>query len=275
MTHAPRFAFNRKLPLWYQIAQQLRGRIAAGELPPGSRLPTDRQLAADLQVSVITVRQALAALVDERLIVRHRGRGSFVIGQPASCRELRLIGSADGVIDQQQSEETDVLERAEIAVPWEVAPLFPGSERVTFFRRLRREQGSPLSYALDYTLLAVGRRVERELLRRYPMIKIFRDELGIRLGSIKMSVGAVAATAEIAEHLAVDISSPILRFVGVATDATARTIGVTHMYYRADRFRFTVDIDVAGDRGRSRRTAARAWHLSETPLHAPGSTAIS
>jgi DNA-binding GntR family transcriptional regulator len=100
------------------------------------------------------------------------------------------------------------------------------------------------------------------------MVKLFRDVLGIRLRRIKLSVSAISATAEIAGQLGIEISSPVLRFVGVASDTSSRVIGLTHIYYRADRFRFTVDIDVAGPSRRQARTAPRNWGLSETVMPA-------
>src|SRR5579875_280283 len=140
--------FNRNIPLWYQLAQHLRDQIATGELPRGARLPTDRELAKQYNVSVITVRQALARLVASNMIVRERGRGTFITAKPAMRRELSLFGSADTVIDQQMAEETEteLLERRPTAVPRALTDYFPGIGEVTLFRRLRREQGAPFSY---------------------------------------------------------------------------------------------------------------------------------
>ena len=70
--------FNPSIPLWYQLADLLRARISAGQLPLGSRLPTERRLAEQYGVSLITVRQALASLADDSMIRRERGRGTFV-----------------------------------------------------------------------------------------------------------------------------------------------------------------------------------------------------
>ncbi|MBF6569888.1 MAG: GntR family transcriptional regulator [Candidatus Binataceae bacterium] len=268
--------FNRNISLWYQVSQHLRTRIAAGELPLGARLPTDRQLAEQYKVSIITIRQALATLVADKMISRHRGRGTFVTAKPSSCRELNLFGSADAVIDQQMSEETEteILERCEAIVPPELAAYFPDCKAVTLFRRLRREQGAPFSYALDYTVSEYARKVPDHLLRKYPMVKIFRDVIGIELRGIKLSVSATAATAEIAGHLGVEISSPVLRFVGVASDTAGRIIGLTNIYYRADRFRFTVDIDVAGPRPRHARGTARNWELSESAMLTPATASL-
>jgi len=64
--------------MYLQITEQIRHRIAVGDWPPGHELPSIRTLAAETQVSVITVKRAYADLEREGLIVTRQGRGSFV-----------------------------------------------------------------------------------------------------------------------------------------------------------------------------------------------------
>ncbi len=66
------------VPLYQQLLTSIRGRIAAGEWSSGSRLPNELDLAHELGVSRITVRHALSAAVDAGLLVRVRGKGTFV-----------------------------------------------------------------------------------------------------------------------------------------------------------------------------------------------------
>ena len=69
---------SNPLPLYSQLAGVLRTRIKTGQFPVGSRIPGEQQLIQSYQVSQPTVRQALATLVREGLVVRERGRGTFV-----------------------------------------------------------------------------------------------------------------------------------------------------------------------------------------------------
>lgn len=66
------------LPAYYQIAQDLRQRIAGGEWRAGSQLPSEPQLARQYDVSRMTMRQAVAVLSKEGVLVRRRGAGTFV-----------------------------------------------------------------------------------------------------------------------------------------------------------------------------------------------------
>lgn len=79
------------VPYWRQIRDQFASRIGAGELGPGAPLPSVRQLAAELLVSVITVRKAYDELEAAGLIVSMQGRGSFVAeGAGVASRTDRL-----------------------------------------------------------------------------------------------------------------------------------------------------------------------------------------
>lgn len=78
-------------PIYRQIVDQLRTAILHGELSPGSALPSIRQLARDLQISVITTKRAYEELEKERLIDSVMGKGSFVTGaSQAFVREQRM-----------------------------------------------------------------------------------------------------------------------------------------------------------------------------------------
>lgn len=65
-------------PMYLQIMGQIRHRIAVGDWPPGHELPSIRLLAAETQVSVITIKRAYSELERDGVIVTRQGRGSFV-----------------------------------------------------------------------------------------------------------------------------------------------------------------------------------------------------
>ena len=64
--------------VYVQVADHITGRIAAGELAPGARLPAERDLAAEYGVAYDTIRRATALLRERELIITIVGRGTFV-----------------------------------------------------------------------------------------------------------------------------------------------------------------------------------------------------
>jgi GntR family transcriptional regulator len=76
-------------PMYLQIMEQIRARVAAGDWAPGKELPSIRALAAGLNVSVITVKRAYLDLESEGLIVTRHGKGSFVADVDGLAGELK------------------------------------------------------------------------------------------------------------------------------------------------------------------------------------------
>ena len=78
-------------PIYDQIRQELAGRIRAGSLPDGTRLPTVRELSEQLHVAEGTVKRAYDELERDGLLIKTPGRGSFVWyhGQPIAGRRHR------------------------------------------------------------------------------------------------------------------------------------------------------------------------------------------
>lgn len=69
-------------PFYQQVIEQIRRRVAIGDLPPGSELSSIRDLAAALKVSVITIKRAYLELEREGVIITRQGKGSFVAENP-------------------------------------------------------------------------------------------------------------------------------------------------------------------------------------------------
>src|SRR5262245_60634295 len=76
-------------PMYLQIMEQIRARIAARDWPPGKELPSIRALAAGLNVSVITIKRAYLDLESEGVIVTRHGKGSFVAEVNGLAGELK------------------------------------------------------------------------------------------------------------------------------------------------------------------------------------------
>jgi len=76
-------------PLYLQVKDQIRHRVAIGDWSPGSEIPSIRALAAAISVSVITIKRAYLELELEGVIVTRQGKGSFVAEDAALAPALR------------------------------------------------------------------------------------------------------------------------------------------------------------------------------------------
>lgn len=82
--------FQTQTAIWMQIAQQVATRIMTGEWAPGERIPSVRELAAEVQVNPNTVVRSVTFLQEAGIIINQRGIGYFVADDGvAKARELR------------------------------------------------------------------------------------------------------------------------------------------------------------------------------------------
>ena len=69
---------NDGLPIYRQIVRQMKHAVASGKLAPGDKLPSQRDLSAELVINHLTVKKAYEVLESEGIIATERGRGTFV-----------------------------------------------------------------------------------------------------------------------------------------------------------------------------------------------------
>ncbi|WP_405752386.1 GntR family transcriptional regulator [Streptomyces sp. NBC_00012] len=236
---------NRKLPLWYQVSQSLRASILGRAKDASARLPTEEQLAAHYGVSVLTMRQALKELETEGLISRHRRRGTFIEPRARRVSPVRLLGSIDAIVAQQSGERASVLGHGPVSVPGELTEYFPDCAELVSYRRLRRDGDSdePTNWAENVVRPEVAARLDVADLERWPMTKVLRDRVGVRISRITDTVEARLADPATAGLLQVPLLSPILFYTGVTYDESGQVVDVAQIRYRGDRFSFSVTLE--------------------------------
>lgn len=83
---------NSNQPIYEQIKEQIKAQILQGKVEPGASLPSMRELASDLGVSLITTKRAYVDLEQEQFVTTIRGKGTFVKSQdPSIMKEKQFI----------------------------------------------------------------------------------------------------------------------------------------------------------------------------------------
>src|SRR5260221_7269743 len=84
---------NRIVPLYHQVEQVIRHRIATREYRSGQQIPSEHELGRELKVSRVTIREALRELVREHLLVKVQGKGTFVAPDlPKALQPIKYNG---------------------------------------------------------------------------------------------------------------------------------------------------------------------------------------
>ena len=82
------------IPIYVQLREQILGAIGRGDLAPGARLPTMRQVAVQLGIDLNTVQRAYGELEREGILSMTQGRGSFVAETPPPPRDTKAEARA-------------------------------------------------------------------------------------------------------------------------------------------------------------------------------------
>src|ERR1700689_2085296 len=150
---------NSPIPLYFQIAENLKQAIEDGTLKPGQRLDNELDLTERLGVSRPTVRQAVQRLVEQGLVVRPRGLGTVVLA-PRILRSVALTSLYDDLSASDRHPATTVLAAREIQADDELASalaLPAGGEQVIGARHATAHEARLLQAPRTATVLTMTR----------------------------------------------------------------------------------------------------------------------
>ena len=226
-------------PLFLQVHRRIADAIARGELRPGERLPPERTLLEELQVSRATIRRALQQLVEDGLVDASPGRGWFVRSGPLSeppnvLMSITELGARHGL-----TSTADVLDEHVRGATLDEAEIFgmaPGAD-VFVLRRLRRFDGVAVAVDESRVPLARAPRLpERDWTSASLMATL--DEAGAGPVRADYVTEAGGAGEDEAGRLGISPGSPVFIATTTSYDADGRVVELTRGVYRSDRYRF-------------------------------------
>ena len=234
----------------------LRERIASGALAVGDRLPGEHALALEFGVSRMTLRRAVDRLVQENLLERRVGIGTFVHDREP---QHRLRADLSDVIAylQEMGRQTSVrlLSFSYVIPPDAVAAalnLAPGARTQRSERVRCMEDGAEFSHLTTYVPEHIGATFSAEELAATPMLSLL-ERSGAPADRATQTMTATLAGPEVAVALGAEIGSPLLSLTRVVFDPSGRAVEYLQALYRPDRFSLQMELLRTG------RVGARRW----------------
>jgi GntR family transcriptional regulator len=227
-----------KLPYYQQIYEILHAKIAQGEWKPGDRIPPETELIAQYQVSRSTIRQVLDMLVNEGLIYRQRGRGSFIAHPTLEQSMTRIVSFTEDMHQRGFTPGTKVLSASLIPAEEYIAGMLqvPVGEQLACLRRLRLADGEPMSVEESYLIHSYCQDVLQHDYAKQPLREVLENEFDIHISSARQVIQAILAPKELAELLELKPKSALLFIERVSYSQGIIPVEFLRIYYRADRY---------------------------------------
>lgn len=141
------------VPLYFQILTLIKRQIHSGILKQGDLVPSENQLCSQYGVSRSTVRQALAQLTEEGLIIRRRGKGSFIASEKLKRNLNHLYSFTEDMISLGLDPHSEVLEKTIVKATNDIAKtlaILSENTDVLKLTRLRFANDEPLLLETTY-----------------------------------------------------------------------------------------------------------------------------
>lgn len=230
---------NSAVPLYKQLYYQLRDAIVAGEYRVGTRLPSERQLAADHGISRLTARKALSLLRKEGYVEAYQGRGSYVAhGTSHTYDHLPLQGFAELMLRQGMTPSSKVISCEVVPVSGEVARLLQIAEyeKVIKIRRLRLANNIPVALHTAYLRHPLCDPILSVDLEKRSLYRSLEEHLGIKLAHVSESMRDILGQSKDLRYLRLTPPAAVTQVMRRTYDTEGRVIEYLEAIYRADQY---------------------------------------
>lgn len=207
-------------PLYAQLMEELENNIKNGVYKPGERLMTENEMAKEYGVSLITVRKALGFLMEKGLVVRKRGKGTFVTKTKLS-RNMKKLQSFSEMCRQLGVEPgAKMLENCLIQADAKVAARLGIQEgsQVVCISRLRFADGEPVAVEKNYFPVKFAFLLDYSF-DDNSLIDFLREKSGIEISGSEKLIELCKATEEEAKLLDVEKGENLLFVKSTAFDS--------------------------------------------------------
>jgi len=226
-------------PLYQQLMTRLKNDIAAGLYPSGGRIPSEQLLCETYGVSRVTVRKAVLDLVQEGLLTRKQGKGTFVAGEKIR-RDLNHITSFSASCAQRGHQADTRLISAQLIAPAAEDALrldLSEGEQVLELCRLRLCDGEPVM--LEINRFPAAYAYLREEAAEGSLYECLQRH-GVIPASAVHDLALGHATPLVSKHLGTETGDALLLLDEIVHDQHGNPLHLSRQWIRGDKFTFRI-----------------------------------
>lgn len=233
-----------RVPLYIQIRKSLQDDIANNILVPGEKIPSEDELAIRFGVSRMTVRQGISDLIDEGLLYRRHGIGTFVARRHIERDHTRLESLVENAEREGLEISVQILIAAILPAKLKVARSLAISEGdlVARVKTLRKVENLPITVHDAYVPHNLFPQLLSEELETQHLWSIY-ESCGVKVKRAIQHVEAREAEEDIAKLLEMEEGLPILYKERIVYLDDGTPVEFTYCYNRGDRYSLTVALN--------------------------------
>jgi GntR family transcriptional regulator len=222
-------------PLYIQLAHKLRHQIANGEIGEGEALPSERDLCSITGASRVTVRKAIALLIEEGLLSRRQGSGTYVTPRIQAPGSYLSSFSEDAATRGEDTETVWIMKAIAVATDEEARILeLPKNAKLARLSRVRMSGGEPLAIENAVVPAAMLPNLDQLGQSLYQAL----EKSGNRPVTGQQKIRAALAGPAEASLLTIPENSEILRIERLTRRMDGMPVELTRSAYRGDRYEF-------------------------------------
>ncbi|TCK99724.1 GntR family transcriptional regulator [Natranaerovirga hydrolytica] len=228
------------VPIYIQIKNELKKDIEKGVYQSGEKIPSERELSEQYKISRMTGRQAINELVKEGLVIREKGKGSFVA--PPQFLQENIRSFTDTLLEQGYEPSTELLEFNTVYNLKEISRKLDEEPSTYYYKikRLRFANNLPVALETVYIPKCKCKDLENHNLRGslYEILK----EYGYTIQSISCDIEACLSSKAIMGIFQLKKPTALLKVEGVNYTVDGEKLFYEEAYYKSSMYRYHVDI---------------------------------
>ncbi|MDA7025075.1 GntR family transcriptional regulator [Bacillus sp. CLL-7-23] len=231
------------IPIYYQIETEIKKLVESANLKPGDLIPSEREFAEKYGVSRMTVRQAVNNLVNEGILVRQRGKGTF-IAKPKIEQTLEgLTGFSEDMKSRGMSPGTKMLGFQIIVCDQRMALKLQINEGASIYevKRIRLADGIPMAYEISYLPVDLIKDLTEEIMYA-SLYDYIENTLSLKIARATQTLEPSIAYKAESDSLDIDEGTPVLLIERYSYLEDGKPFEYVKSIYRGDRYKFIIDM---------------------------------
>lgn len=247
--------FNSTKSLYKQIKDRLKEQINTGEYKNGEKIPSERELCDLYKVSRITVRQAINEAVNEGLLYKVQGKGTYITDSDSFIVNQGLVKVTSfekTFAGRGVTVETKIFNHRILQADFALSRILNLNitDQVFNLELLGLANQQPMALYNSYFQVDTGLRIHREAekmvqqAKAFSTMDLYQKQNNFNPAYVEQSFEAIVAAPQLAETLQVKEGDPLFLVSSIIYTKENHPVEFRKAYYRADKYKFHIKREV-------------------------------